>query len=203
MNRNQRCIRSIAYRDRTMQEEMLTGWVGRKDLKGLKCHMQSLFICISLGMDLQESSMPPVPVSPDFWFLMHCAMKRIEELCKAKHRKGSVTCLAVRKKYLPGRASVVFWLHQSLYLWGRASGMRDEISYVKRKRKISSNVRNWRKISFPLMWRKPECGQLGPAYQCCRKGNFIPFASGTASLICPMLPRSCWGRTSTPLPPRS
>lgn len=104
MNRNQRCIRSIAYRDRTMQEETLTGWVGRKELKGLKCHMQSLFIC----MDLQEGSMPPVPVSQDFLSLVRCAMERIGELCKANHRKGSVTCLAVRKKYLPGRASVVF-----------------------------------------------------------------------------------------------
>lgn len=30
------------------------------------------------------------------------------ELCKAGRRKGTVTCLALRKKYLPGRASVVF-----------------------------------------------------------------------------------------------
>lgn len=150
MSRNQRGIRSTGYRGRISGGDIdRMGW---EELKGLKYLLPSLIICFRYGYLACDSCTsrkaacllsPPPPISVVFWSLVHCAMEMIgRELCKAKCEMGNVTCLAFRKKYFPGTASVVFHFNQSLHLWGKTNGMRDKISSAERKGKISNNVRN-------------------------------------------------------------
>lgn len=104
MNRSQRCIRSIAYRDRTSAggDVDRVGWSeGAERSKMPYAKSFHLRLTLHAPPGKQHASGPHKSGLLIFGALWYGEDRR--ELCKAQHRKGSVTCLALRKKYLPSR----------------------------------------------------------------------------------------------------
>lgn len=104
MNRNQKCIRSIAYRDRTSAggDDDRVGWSEGAERSKMP-YAKSFHLCPTLHAPPGKQHASGPHKSGLLVSGALCYGKDRRELCKAEHRKGSVTCLALRNKHLPRR----------------------------------------------------------------------------------------------------